>query len=267
MILFQPAQLLAMGAIGKHGLHIAAYRLFYQPMGSIKDRIRALESRNFRSRIINEARPDILNNRQLPGILLSFQHCPFHLYIAETIIRETGMPSLLPLSFQGIFIVMLPACLPLVASAFLRQRFGYKQCDLLSFLSTDGYLRKSCQVLSHVQDKGGCVYSTFGRLAGRGYLFGSQPGYFPDAIVFHDFNRLCHLRAEHSFRSFLYHYGTPCVISKSRFVPVLLFAACVIVFAAIDAIKYYRTEIVFPVFIGNDGFGAAIFIVHHQAEA
>ena len=262
--LFQPSEFLPMRTISKYGLHITANRLLNQSMSCIEYSVGRFECRDFLCRIIDKTGLNVFKDRQFLRIFLPFQYSTFYLNVPKTIIWKTRMPDFVTFTFQCIFIIMLTPCLTLITSSFIRQCFRYYQGDFLSSFTTYGYLRKTGQILSHIQHNCRRVYCSFGRFGSSHHLFWIQLGYFLNIIPFHNLHRRCHLRTEHSFRRFLNHYRTPMTIIETNLIPSFLFATGIIIFPSINTIKGYRTQIIFPLMIRTDRLACSILIIDYQ---
>ena len=89
MVLFQPTQLLAVGTIGQHGLHIRPLCPLYKPVRLGEKFVTAFETRHLGGGIIHETTLQLVQDRQSVGIGLPFPHCSFHLDIAETVVGKS----------------------------------------------------------------------------------------------------------------------------------------------------------------------------------
>ena len=102
------------------------------------------------------------------------------------------------------------SCLLLIDKSLLGQRLAGRQLQSLPPFPLNGYLRKTCQVLAHVENQYAVVSDGVA-----------------DAKALHDFNGLCYLFAQYAARGIL----------NDGWAPVVRGDACVVVFAAIDAVE------------------------------
>ena len=86
------------------------------------------------------------------------------------------------------------------------------------------------------------------------------------AVALHYLHGRCGLRQESASRS-LHHNGLlPCRVVEVRTVEAWLHEACVIRFAAIDAVEGYRTERIFPCSVAHDGLVRSVAVVYVEAQ-
>ena len=149
-----------MGTIGEYGLHVRALCPLYKPVRLGEQFVTAFETRHLGGGIIHETTLQLVQDRQSVGIGLPFPHCSFHLNIAETVVGKTWVPrrpSPLPLpkgrGAYRVLIVMLTACLALVAGALWSEFLRNQERNLLARLAADGDFGKTREVLPHVADE------------------------------------------------------------------------------------------------------------------
>ena len=130
-ILLQPTEFLTMRTVGPYCLPVASNGTVDYLISTVEHRIGALETANLRSRIIDEARLDILYHRLAIRILITLHHGTFYLNITITIIGEMRMPGLdalavsrlLALSAERISKIVRTARLFLIAGSLCSQGF------------------------------------------------------------------------------------------------------------------------------------------------
>ena len=241
-ILLQPTEFLTMRTVGPDTLPVASDGTVDNLISTVKHRIRTFKIANLRSRIIDEARLDILYHWLAIRILITLHHGTFNLDIAITIIGEMRMPSLdalavsrlLSLSAERISKIVRTARLFLVAGSLCGQGLGGIEPYLLSYLSTDLDLWETCEILSHIQHEGSCRNRMFG-IGSLGDLLRSELMTALHTEVFHHLHRLCHLLAQNATRSLLYRHWFP----GRR-------DAGILVFTTIDTVEGDAARRIFP---------------------
>ena len=74
------------------------------------------------------------------------------------------MPCLHSVSGKSVFIIMLSACLSLVASSLWGKGFAYYKRYFVATFAAYRYFRKASEILSHVGNKGSRAYCAFCRV-------------------------------------------------------------------------------------------------------
>ena len=93
----QPAELLAVRAVGEHALQVAVDRRLDQAVDAVQQRIGALEAADRLGGIVNELAAEVEHaGKQQPRLRLAVGNRPFHLHVAKAVIGEAGRPGLRP---------------------------------------------------------------------------------------------------------------------------------------------------------------------------
>ena len=179
-----------------------------------------------------------MQHGQSVGIGLPFQHCSFHLNIAETVVGKTGVPrrpSPLPLpkgrGAYRVLIVMLTACLALVTCALWSEFLRNEECNLLTGLAADGDFGESREVLTHVADESSPLDGAFRCL--RCGLDGIGQNVIPrlHIVALHNLYWRSCLQAKRSFGSFGIDHRFPCILLLGRF------EGGIVALAAVNAVE------------------------------
>ena len=177
------------------------------------------------------------------------------------------MPRLVgSVAFERVFVVVLAACLPLVARSLAGQFFSHDERHFLPALAAYGYLGEAGKVLSHVGYERRRVYLAFRRLRSRGerVCWYGLPRLY--AVVLHYAHGLYCLRRKPSLRSFGYYGFSPSRVVETGLAASLLLQACVVRLAAVNAVERNRAERILPVVAALYYLPGSVGIVYLKAQ-
>ena len=201
VVLLQPSQLLAMGAVGEHALHVGAFGALYEAVGLRHPLVVAPEGGGLTCGVMDEAASQAVQHGQAVGVRLACFHGSLHLDVAEAVIGEGGVPCLAPVAAERVFVVVGAARLRLVARPLGREAFGDDECHLLPRAAGDGDFREAGEVLPHVADEGSGGDAPLGLCRGGLYGVGFDVVGAFHRMALHHLHRGGRLRAQLAFRT------------------------------------------------------------------